>query len=440
MSEVHELAGLDQPPGSANSSNGIAASETTVSPPQSPASTATTVPRVSMSSPPTSMPSTPHRRLPKSSSAASIDSFTTARASEDSNSTFSRRHKRRSSWGFRERSFTASRKNKKDAQHVPEPLPQVSEASPKKTVAFKESKHRKRLSLSSIKLSRTAPTSPSDTEVPPLPSVSPLVLSPAQSPTAPKPPSRPGTADKLQKLTPQPLGPVRQRSRTKSAEEENLQPLEALDHQRLTKSLGPGQSANRTKRLSSGEHKVLPTDLQSQLSAFDFDSLAQRHFAQRRAGFFSRKTIPVSQLTAWQLPPLENSLKDLDRKLNGEAVKSFKLIQHIMGDRDRSSSKPTRSGSSFDCFQDWITQPIAVLNQPWSSAAVDETRALMAIGIRHGSMRDEIYLQLMKQLTRNPSMHSMFRGWQLFQVVIACFPPVSPSPSKLSQVANMKLS
>lgn len=39
------------------------------------------------------------------------------------------------------------------------------------------------------------------------------------------------------------------------------------------------------------------------------------------------------------------------------------------------------------------------------------------------TLRDEIYVQLLCQLTDNPSAISVYRGWQLLQVLLATFPP-----------------
>lgn len=75
---------------------------------------------------------------------------------------------------------------------------------------------------------------------------------------------------------------------------------------------------------------------------------------------------------------------NISRDLHGDALAAFRLIQRIMGDRDASEPSP--------------------IGSPWTSTTLQEARALLQIGIQHPEMRDELYCQLLKQLTSNPSL------------------------------------
>ena len=67
----------------------------------------------------------------------------------------------------------------------------------------------------------------------------------------------------------------------------------------------------------------------------------------------------------------------LNSNIQKDAIKCFKVIQRIMGDRSKGKNNPTN----------------ILENVQW----------LLDRGILHGELRDEIYVQICKQLKDNPN-------------------------------------
>ncbi|KAG5638803.1 hypothetical protein H0H81_010032 [Sphagnurus paluster] len=180
--------------------------------------------------------------------------------------------------------------------------------------------------------------------------------------------------------------------------------------------------SNSAPPLDSGSYPILPVELATDIQQFSESDFAQQYFATHRTGFIFRRKVPVTQLMTWQ--------KD--------AVKIFKVIQYIMGDRERERGPgvrlPPENGSTTK-----LTSASATSLSSNTGHILEEERWLLGEGLTHGELRDEIYCQLMKQLNGNPSTQvsslrvilsliisyreSIFRGWQLLCVLLITFPP-----------------
>lgn len=185
----------------------------------------------------------------------------------------------------------------------------------------------------------------------------------------------------------------------------------------------PSASNLSTATLNTGTYPILPSALAMDIQQFSESDYAKQYFSTHRSGFIFRRRVPVAQLMAWQKAPLTSPLLVLNRTLHKDAVKVFKVIQHIMGDREREKSINIRLP------HDGHLSAVASFNSSTTSLSgnsfglLEEERWVLSEGLTHGELRDEIYCQLMKQLTTNPNTESIFKGWQLLCVLLITFPP-----------------
>ena len=80
------------------------------------------------------------------------------------------------------------------------------------------------------------------------------------------------------------------------------------------------------------------------------------------------------------------------RELAKDAVKTFRVVQRIMGDRERDRPGGVSPATS-----------LASSISSMSLALLEEERWLLGVGLSHGELRDEIYCQGVKQLNGNPN-------------------------------------
>ncbi|KAH9485197.1 Rho GTPase-activating protein 39 [Psilocybe cubensis] len=168
---------------------------------------------------------------------------------------------------------------------------------------------------------------------------------------------------------------------------------------------------------------ILPHALASDIQQFSESDYAKQYFSTHRTGFIFKRRVPVAQLMTYQKLPLTSPLLVLNRALSKDAVKMFKVIQHIMGDREREKPINVRYNSENQTsLANTINNSTTSLSTHTVSI-LEEERWLISEGLKHGELRDEIYCQLMKQLTGNPIKESIFKGWQLLCVLVISFPP-----------------
>ncbi|PCH43832.1 hypothetical protein WOLCODRAFT_138616 [Wolfiporia cocos MD-104 SS10] len=179
------------------------------------------------------------------------------------------------------------------------------------------------------------------------------------------------------------------------------------------------KAAHPKALINTGKHPVLPQDLSSDIQQFAESQFARKYFSTHRTGFLFKRRIPVAQMMTWQKSHLCSPLLMLHKSLHKDAIKIFKVIQHIMGDRDKDRPVAVRLTSDHGSVNGSTT---SLVNGP-SAAMLEEERWLLGEGITHGELRDEIYCQVLKQLTGNPNTESIFKGWQLLCVLLVTFPP-----------------
>ena len=138
--------------------------------------------------------------------------------------------------------------------------------------------------------------------------------------------------------------------------------------------------------------KILGEDLINTVSNSSLWEYEQDHLKTRYKGFFTRMT--PEEIMTHQTSLIKKPLTILPESLNNLAVQIFKNLLSYMGDR-RSSKKENLH----------IMKHIRItMNSP-------------------EELKDEAYLQVIKQLTNNPNEESRNKGWVFFSIIASIYPP-----------------
>lgn len=122
-------------------------------------------------------------------------------------------------------------------------------------------------------------------------------------------------------------------------------------------------------------------------------------FAKHRKGWLNRTfhlggAFDEKTLLSFKKSLIKKSLLKQNREYDAEAVQAFKNLMSYMGDR---RSHKSDIGHAKKLISNGLTAP--------------ET------------LRDEMYLQICKQVTQHPNLQHAIKGWELMCIYLGCFPP-----------------
>lgn len=170
-----------------------------------------------------------------------------------------------------------------------------------------------------------------------------------------------------------------------------------------TASLGPHRPANHDNREGGDGAGERARGSSYQLSyatlrqppppAMGMEDWASKHLNMHTQGLFRRR-VSIANMLSWNRGSIKKPmLVTSNRAVRKEACEMFKLVQAYMGDR------PSRL--------DRRHCALLIVTKCWDMPG----------------LRDELYVQLVRQTTGNASPRSLAAGWELMAVSLAFFAP-----------------
>lgn len=170
-----------------------------------------------------------------------------------------------------------------------------------------------------------------------------------------------------------------------------------------TASLGPHRPASHDNREGSDGSGERARGSSYQLSyatlrqppppAMGMEDWASKHLNMHTQGLFRRR-VSIANMLSWNRGSIKKPmLVTSNRAVRKEACEMFKLVQAYMGDR------PSRL--------DRRHCALLIVTKCWDMPG----------------LRDELYVQLVRQTTGNASPRSLAAGWELMAVSLAFFAP-----------------
>jgi len=193
-------------------------------------------------------------------------------------------------------------------------------------------------------------------------------------------------------------------------------------------------------------------------STFSVESFARENLTRhpKKGSLLFNRKVKWSRMISWTKKSIKQPMiSSVSSDLSSESIASFKLIQQFMGDRKVTINKRYRqilakSGLSDEQKESHIrgrnlrVSSSSIVNGPSLNPASnvhnvpDRLRdelayELVVKGCTKSNLRDEIYVQMARQLTENPSAESVRWGMILMSILFSYFSPSSKfSPFLLS--------
>nr|XP_009503895.1 PREDICTED: unconventional myosin-XV [Phalacrocorax carbo] len=132
---------------------------------------------------------------------------------------------------------------------------------------------------------------------------------------------------------------------------------------------------------------------------------------QRLKGVSAEKKSVADLVQHTKVPIQESLLRYSDCELNELATKNFKTLMRLMGDQSKLKNQ-----NEVECIYE-----------------------ILQLCKEKESLHDEVYCQVIKQVTRNPNQESVLRGWLLLSLLTGYFLPsniLMPYATKFLQLAS----
>ncbi|XP_041638679.1 rho GTPase-activating protein 39 isoform X2 [Cheilinus undulatus] len=201
------------------------------------------------------------------------------------------------------------------------------------------------------------------------------------SPETPGPPSQTGTLELQAQLESRKKGMVDGRTAS-------LGPHRSASHDNREGGDGAGDRAR-----GSSYQLSYATLRQPSPPAMGMEDWASKHLNMHTQGLFRRR-VSIANMLSWNRGSIKKPmLVTSNRAVRKEACEMFKLVQAYMGDRP---SRLDRRHSA-----------LLIVTKCWDMQG----------------LRDELYIQLVRQTTGNASPRSLAAGWELMAVSLAFFAP-----------------